>query len=290
MSRNDAPEVSLALPRPGRVVKGAMFLLFGLWLAFAIGLNWGGASEELFLLLCGNTERILHGEIWRLFTAPLMHMPSGSIGHIVTAMLGLYFLSPSLEEQFGAGRFLRFLIFSALIGYGLQMLVELALPASTAAKLVPEYWFGAVPMIEAIAIAWALSFKGQTILFMMLIPMSSRTLIFVVIGLSLMALIAAQASPSGLIAPFGGMLSGWLLGGGTPSPLKRAWLNFRLAQLENEVKRDRAARKSRAARSNLRVIRGEGAGDRDADEPISSKKGGNGSSGNDQGPGGRFLN
>jgi hypothetical protein len=78
------------LPRPGRVLKVVMIAVLAIWLAFAIGINWAGAPETVFLLFCGNTERILSGEVFRLFTAPWMHMPSGTIGHVLSTLFGLY--------------------------------------------------------------------------------------------------------------------------------------------------------------------------------------------------------
>ena len=126
MSQVDSP-LANAFPRPGRTLRVVLLGVFAVWLAFAVGLNWAGASPEAFYLFCGNTERILGGEVWRIFTAPWMHLPSGTIGHVVSAMIGLYFLSPSLEQHWGSARFARFLFFSSLIAYAVQMLLELVL-------------------------------------------------------------------------------------------------------------------------------------------------------------------
>jgi membrane associated rhomboid family serine protease len=213
-----------------------MLLIFGLWLMFAVAINWGGASEHVFLLFCGNTELILQGEIWRLFTAPLLHPYSGSPFYVLSILLGFYFLSPSLEEAWGSGRFVRFLASAAVTAYTFQLLLELVLPASLSAKLVPDYWFGAIPVVEAIAIAWALTFKGRTVNLFFVLPVSSRGLILFVVAMSVLYLIAGAMGPAGLIAPFGGMLSGWMLGG-KPSPLRKAWLKYRLAKLDLEAKR-----------------------------------------------------
>jgi membrane associated rhomboid family serine protease len=235
----------------------------------------------VFYLFCGSTERILNGEVWRLVTAPFMHVPSGSIGHIIAAMLGLYFLSPSLEESWGSARFARFLVGSALFAYALQMVLELVLPTNISHKLVGEYWFGAIPAVEAVAIAWALSFKGRVVRLMFVFPVSSRGLIIFVVAISVMYLIAGAQTAAGHIAPFGGMLAGWLFGGGTPSPARRFYLRWRLAQLDGEARRARSARRDRVEKSNLRVIRG---GDDDDD---SSSGGGNGQR---RGPNGGMLN
>jgi membrane associated rhomboid family serine protease len=289
----DRPEFSegLGLPRPGRALKAVLIGLLLIWLVFAVGINWGGASKELFLLFCGNTQRVLDGQVWRVFTAPLMHLWS-TPWHIAGTLLGLYFLAPNLEQAWGTKRFLRFLLVACLIGYALQMLLELLLPAEHAQKLVPlGYWFGAVPALEAVAIAWALSFRGQTVRLMFVLPVSSTGLIVFVVAMSVLYLISAAESPSGLISPFGGMLVGWLLGGGTPSPLRRFWLKVRYARLERESQRAKSARRERVVRSGLRVIEG-GSREKPADpaDPGSDehKHGGNGKSG--VGPDGRLLN
>lgn len=275
MSRYETSQLQFVLPRPGRVLKVVLVGLFAIWLVFAVALNWGDASEQAFLILCGNTERILDGEVWRLFTAPLMHVPSGTIGHILTALLGLYFLAPSLEEAWGSKRFAYFLFWCGVLGYATQILVTLIVPAAFAAKLVGSYWFGAVPVVEAVAIAWALSFRGQVVRLMFILPVSSRGLIVFVVAMSLMYLFAGAQTPSGLIAPFGGMLWGWLLGGDTPSPIRRAWLQFRLGLLEAEARRDRRQRRERAKRSGFRVIDGEGRPD-DSERRSRGKRGNGG--------------
>jgi membrane associated rhomboid family serine protease len=186
--------------------------------------------------------------------------------------VGLLFLAPTLEQRWGGRRMLRFIIGSALIAYAVQMVAELLLPASVGAKLVGPYWFGALPVIEAIAIAWALSFRGQTVRLFFVLPVTSAVLIWVVIGISVLHVIAGTPSPEGLIAPFGGMFAGWLLGAGTPSPARKIYLRLRLAQLDREAAHTRQHRAKRVQKSNLRVIEGG----RDDDD--------------DHGPGGQLLN
>lgn len=272
----DRPGSSLAFHRPTKAVTAVMVVVFVLWLIFALGMNWGSASSSVFELLAGNTSAILRGEVWRLFTAPLLHDPIGGPGvsHLLTALLGLYFFTPRLEEQWGSRRMLRFIATSAIVAYALQMLVEIALPASVASRLVGDLWFGITPALGAIAIAWALTFKNETVLLFFVLPVTSRMLVIWVVGLATLYLIAGARPHSGLIAPFGGMLCGWLLGGGTPSPLRKAWLKLRLAQLDKEAQREGQRRRRRPNPAGLRAIPG---GRRDDDD-------------DDRGPDGRFLN
>jgi len=276
--RGDTP--SMGLPRPGPALRGVLISIFAVWLAFALGVNWAGAPPALFAALCGNTADILHGQLWRLLTAPFMHEVNHNIGHVLSVLFGLYFLGPSLETHWGSGRFLRFLGFSALFANVTQMLVELALPASLAARLVPDYWFGSMAVVSAVSVAWALSFRGRTINLMFVIPVTSTGLILFVLAMNVMYLIAQAGGPEGQIAPFGGMLAGYLFGGGSPSPLRRAWLKLKLAQLDAEARRESDARKKRVARSGFEVIEGGKA------EPDEDGRNGGGK----KGPDGGWLN
>ncbi len=272
---SDAP--ALGLPRPGPALKGVLIALFAIWLMFAVGMNWAGVPVELFTLLTGNTERILHGEVWRLFTAALLHQPSGqpAVWHILSTLLGLYFLGTTLESKWGARRFLRFLLLSAVLGYALQFAVLALVPAHMAALLAGPYWFGALPALDAVAIAFALSFRGQVVRLFFVLPVSSVGLILFVVGVNVMYVLAAADRFEGIVSPFGGMLAGWLLGGGTPSPARKAWLKLQLARLDAEAKREARAKRQKA--SHLRVIEG-GRTEREPDPD------------NKRGPDGRWLN
>jgi membrane associated rhomboid family serine protease len=267
---------TLGFATPGKAVRGVMIVTFAIWLTFAIALNWGGAPLWTFELLTGNTEAILRGELWRLFTAPLMHVAQGAggVSHIVTTLLGLFFLTPRLEETWGGKRILRFIAVSALVGYVLQVLVQLVVPSSLGQRLVNPLWFGLSPALGAIAIAWALTFKNQVVHLFFVLPISSRMLIWIVVGSATLYLIVGAVPPEGLISPYGGMLCGWLLGGGTPSPLRKAWLKLRLAQLGKQSERE-TRRRPRPNPGGLRVIPGGRSGDSDDEN---------------KGPDGRWLN
>ena len=271
---------TMTLPMPGKAVRGLMLGVFAVWLTYAIALNWGGAPSWTFEILAGSTQQVLHGELWRLFTAPLLHQAVGAQGvsHIVGTLFGLFFLTPRLEEEWGAKRFLRFVAVASLVSYALQMLVTLLLPQPLSQRLVPPYWYGMTPALGAIAIAWALTFKNQVVHLFFVLPVSSRMLIVIVVGSATLYLVAGSTPPEGLISPFGGMLCGWLLGGGSPSPLRKAWLKLRLAQLGKQAERD-TRRKPRPNPGGLRVIPGGRADDTDDDDKA-----------DDKGPDGRWLN
>lgn len=238
------------------MLKGVLITLFLVWVTFALALNWGGASGQLFSLFVGNAEGILGGQVWRLVTPLVMHMPAQTISHIFTVLLGLYFLGHSLEESWGSRRFLGFLLLTGVLAYAVQFVAALVLPPFFRDRLVPEEWFGAMPVVDAVAIAWALSFKGRTVLLFFVLPVSSRGLLLLVIGMNVLMVIAGAGNFAGHVALFAGMGAGWLFGGGTPSPARRWWLKVRMKQLAGEQTKLKQDRKGRVQRSSLRVIEG----------------------------------
>lgn len=252
----ESPPGPLALPRPGKALRAVLFVLLGSWLLFALLVNWTSVGSDLFFLLTGNTEAILHGQIWRLFTAPLLHVPSGTISHIFSALLGLYFLAPSLEERWGSARFIRFLILTGVLSYATQFALAFALGSHMNDRIVPAHYFGAMPVVEGVAIAWASTYRGRTVNLFFVLPITSRGLIVFVVGMSLMALIAGATPPSGHVALFAGMGFGYLLGGDTPSPIRRLYLRYRLAQLEADASRESRAPRAKGRAGGFRVIEG----------------------------------
>jgi membrane associated rhomboid family serine protease len=266
-----------AFPRPGRVVLVLMCLIGGLWLAFAVGMHWAGVSEDVFALFCGNTQLILHGQVWRVLTAPLLQAPT-QFWHVFGVVLALYFFGSPLEKQWSRARFVRFLLALALIPSLAQMLVALALPASVSAYLSGAYWFGGLALASGLTVAWALNFPGDTVRLYGILPVSPRTLILIVLAAPVGYLIFRETPPEGIAGLLGGCLGGWLLGGGTPSPLRRYWLKFRIGRLDAEVLREASQRRKRVERSQLKVIEG-GRSKTDSDGDAGGR-----------GPDGRWLN
>lgn len=243
------------LPKPGRGLRWAIIGLAAVWALFTIAQQWAGADPNLFLGLTGNTQAIFSGQVWRLVTAPWLHAPD-SPWHLVGALLGLYFLGPALEQQWGERRLLVFLAVSGALAFAAQALAEVSLPTSVAARLSSGHYFGALPTVEAVAVAWALQFRGQSVRLFFVLPVSAKHLLTFVIGMSVLRLIAVQQTPEGLVSPFGGMLAGWLLGGSTPSPLRRVYLRWRYRVLQRQSLRMSAARAARTKSSRLTLLDG----------------------------------
>lgn len=266
------------LPRPGKVVTAVMSMVFGLWLAFAVGSHWAGVGPDVFALFCGNTLLILHGQVWRLLSAPLMQDPDG-FWHVFGVLLTLYFFAVPLESSWGQKRLVRFLLGLALVPSLVQVLFDVALPLSVRSVLVGPYWFGGLAVSTGLTVAWALNNDGAVVRLYGVLPVSSRALIWMALGAPVFYLIFRTTPAEGIPALFGGAFAGWLLGGGTPSPARRYWLQFRIGRLDAEVAREALQRKKRVERSRLKVIEGGRAA---PDPPTNGEKG--------RGPDGRWLN
>jgi membrane associated rhomboid family serine protease len=267
------------LPRPGTVVTVAMGLVGGLWLAFAIGMHWAGVSAEAFELFCGNTLLIMHGQLWRLVTAPLLQAPD-QFWHVFGVVLALYFFAVPLERDWGPGRTVRFLLGLMVIPSLAQVFFDIALPPNVSRYLAAPYWFGGLAASGGLTVAWALHNRGAVVRLYGLLPVTPRTMILMVLGAPLLYLIFRAIPAEGIPALYGGAFAGWLLGGSTPSPLRRYWLKFRINRLDAEVLREAAQRKKRVERSRLKVI--EGGRTKPSNPPEDGEKG--------RGPDGRWLN
>lgn len=243
------PEMQLRMPRPGKALMAVMVAILAIWVLFAVGINWGGANARVLAPFVGSSEAVLHGQVWRLFTAPLIHDPNEP-SHVLVTLLGLYFLGPSLEDRWGPKKTLLFLFGSAVFAFALEVLVGAAVP-----RFASPAWIGGLGMVEATAVAWALNNRDARVNLFFVLPVSGTMLLVFIFGMSVLNVIARHAPPEGLVTPFGGMLAGYLFG--DASPLRRFWLKGRLRRLQAETARLSGQRRPRSGPS-LHVIQGGG--------------------------------
>ncbi len=237
------------MPRPGKALGGVMVAILAIWVLCAVLINWAGVSRQVLAPFVGSTSAVLHGQLWRLFTAPLIHAPDDP-GHVLVTLLGLYFLAPTLEDRWGPKKTLLFLFGSAVFAFALQVIVGALIP-----EVERPSWFGALGMVEAVAVAWALNNRHATVRLFFVLPVSGTMLLVFIFGMSVFNVIARRAPAEGLITPFGGMLAGYLFG--DASPLRRFWLKLRLKRLQAETATLTAQQRRRAG-PPLRVIQGGG--------------------------------
>lgn len=253
MSRLGPSPAGFTLPKPGKALVAAMIVIGCAWVMLAVGINYGGVSAHVIEPFVGDPSAILHLQLWRLFTPVLIHVPSGdgAPGHIMTTLLGLYFLAPTLEDRWGPRRMAVFLVGSAAFAFTCQVLVGFAVP-----KLGQPVFYGGVGMIEAVAVAWALQNRDKRVNLFFVIPVTGMMLLAFVFAMSVMNIIAQKSPPEGLVTPFGGMLAGYLFG--DTSPVRRWWLKLRLKRLQAETAALRSsASKRRDGGPPLRLILGD---------------------------------
>jgi membrane associated rhomboid family serine protease len=253
MPRSDAP-MGFAFPRPGPGLKAVLALVAVVGILEALLVNWVGFHEAFHALACVPSA-VLHGEAWRLLTAGVLSdvdHPSGLIFNLI----GLYFLSTDLEARWGTRRFLVFLGACVVAGNTLAILVDVAAPAGLR-LLHPQLIYGPGAALTGTAIAWSIYNRFANVLLMMVLPVSGRTLFWItILGCGLYLLF------TGDVTGFGGVFVGLGLSG-EPSPMRRAYLNVKLALLRrgkggptaHDIATGRA-KPRRAGGPDLRVVQG----------------------------------
>lgn len=238
-----------------------MIVITVLWVGLALAVNWANVGISVVQFLAGSTPGVFRGELWRLFTAPLMHDLQHPM-HLVTTLLGLYFLAPTLESEWGPRRMILFIMGSGALAFVFQVVGSELVPS-----IGSRIWYGGLGFVEAIAVAWALQNRHAQVRLFFLLPVSAMTMLAVIFLLSVAHVIAKNDhTPEGLITPFGGMLAGYLFC--DRSPLRRLYLKWRLNRIQAETAqiRKQSASRAKAARARLGVIEG-GAGKDEDDDP-----------------------
>src|SRR4051812_40141065 len=113
---------SVQMPKPGKALLGVMVAVAAIWVIFAVGINWGGASSGVLGIFVGSNAALAAGHLWVFLTAPLIHDP-GEPSHLLVTLFGLYFLGTALEDRWGARKMLAFLFGSAAFAFALQALL-----------------------------------------------------------------------------------------------------------------------------------------------------------------------
>lgn len=229
--REPGEVVSAAFPRPGRALKGVLVLLAACAILGAVIVNLlpgRPTGPELFKLLTFDPE---HPErAWAFLTSGLLTSPEG-FTHALWSLLGLYFLGVDLEKRWGGPRLLRFLATSVVAG---NLAVLGASHLGLSHPLVhPAYVFGPTAAIAAVSIAWGRENATRQIRLFFFLPISGRILAWATVGFAVLAVLFNQPTPEGIVAPFGGILAGLVLGG-SPSPVRSAWLRLKLALLRRQ--------------------------------------------------------
>lgn len=261
------PTMTMAFPKPGRVLKATLITLFVVSIAGAVVANWAPGPptgpvilEWLSFDLDGWMTRP-----WTLLTSGLITSPK-EYAHVLYSLIGLYFLTPDLESRWGGARLLRFFIASIIGGNLLSNFVNmLPLPGAIFHMGAVMPLFGPGAAIAAVAIAWARENWDRQLRFYLVLPLSGRVFFWITIGFCVLGLVYYKNVPEGAFAPFGGVLVG-ILFSGSPSPVRAFWLRIKLFFLRRQGShaavqsiigetRSRPAKRSKSGPS-LRVVQG----------------------------------
>jgi membrane associated rhomboid family serine protease len=218
---------SLGLPKPGPALTFILLLVGTMSLVQALLVNFAHVQEP-FMLLVGDTALIRQGQLWRLLTAAVLTDPTHFSDALFTLM-GLYFMTPELERRWGGKRLLVFMVTSAIAGAVVTTLLDL-LPISLGMFHAPKF-FGAYATIAALSCGFALEVPNAIIRLFFFVPIKSAWLAWITLAFSVAAIIYQSAVPAGPFAPVAGWGIGMLLGG-TPSRVRRIYLNWKLARLK----------------------------------------------------------
>ncbi|MFO0943171.1 MAG: rhomboid family intramembrane serine protease [Pirellulales bacterium] len=108
------------------------------------------------------TDKVLHGQVWRLITTALLHDRMG-IWHIVMNMLALYWFGRSLELHYGSREFLIFYVAAALVASLTYVIIQL-----TSGDRAPA--IGASGAVMAVFCLFAMWNPGYTVRIYFLFP------------------------------------------------------------------------------------------------------------------------
>lgn len=234
--------------KPTPVVGATLILLVALWVSVAIAFRFVPGGEALYKALILDPKLVLRGQhLWTLITAALLHS-LGDTDHLVFNALGFYFFAPDLEELWGRGRFVLFMILCALGGHA--FVLASALLGLGAAPVV-----GFSGVVFGVVAAFALTYPDREIWFFFF-RLRALHLLYISIGIQLLtALSLASVSAA---AHFGGMTAGAAFAATRSGPLRRWWLQKKLARLQSEAEELRGEKpaRRRVGGPDLRVIQG----------------------------------
>lgn len=155
-----------------------------------------------------HTEAVMHGQIWRLFTATYLH---ASFNHIFFNMLGLYFFGPALERVWGPRQFLLVYTLGGVLGNALLGL------AGVVGFINPELpGLGASGSVLSLLGAAAVLFPNAQVYVYFLFPIRIRTFVLIYCAWFVWNVIQKGANYGGDLCHIGGMAFGlwWAYSGG----------------------------------------------------------------------------
>ena len=257
-------------PRPGKALKALLIAVAALSVLGWLVVNWvpgGEKGAEAFLWVACSRDALLNQSIprvWTLLTAGLFTSPTGhgAAQDLLYTLIGLYFFSPDLEKRWGPKRYLRFIALSIVIGFVLSIAVDVASPPHLQI-FHPHLMYGAGAAITATLVAWSRQNADSTVRLFFVLPVKGSWFFWLAVFYCVAGVMAWDPqNNAGVVAPFGGIVTGLLLGG-TPSVARTLYLRMKLGLLRKQAgtptDRPSSPRPTRPARGGgppLRVVYG----------------------------------
>lgn len=147
-------------------------------------------------------EAVLHGQVWRLFTAQYLHDPMG-IWHLALNMIGLHFLGRPLERMWSARKFFVIYTLSGLAG---NLFYTLLAFLGTIDPMTPA--LGASGCIFGLLGVVAVMFPHATVYVYFLFPIKIRTAAIIFGGIALLTILQRGANYGGEACHLAGLVFG----------------------------------------------------------------------------------
>lgn len=233
--------VGFRFRRPTPVVRGMLVVLVAVWMISAIVVRFVPGGQDAYEALAFSPTLVLGGQhLWGLLTGTLLHSLADT-DHLIFNGLAFYFFACDLEELWGRGRFILFMVLCALTGDA--FVVAGALVGLTHADVV-----GFSGVVIGSVMAWGLSFPEREFF----LRLRGVHLVYITLGLQILT--ALSFSRVSAAAHFGGMAAGAVFAMVQSGPLRRSWLKYKLGRLQAEAAALERGR--RVGGPELRVIEG----------------------------------
>ena len=170
-------------------------------------------------------------QIWRLITYQFLH---SGFNHILFNMLGLFFLGPSLERQWGSKKFLTFYLSCGVAG-GLFYILLVMAGFLSAGPMV-----GASGAILGVLTACAILFP-HFVVFIVIFPVPIRVAAVILMGIAFFTVFSKGANAGGEACHFAGIAVGaiYVLSDSWRTALK---LRFKASRWEKYIESERRLR------------------------------------------------
>ncbi len=228
-----APQMRLGFPSITPVVKWLLIINVSVFLIDTIFSSREGTGitflQAYFALIPATPMLTL--QLWRLITYQFLH---SGFNHILFNMLGLFFLGPSLERQWGGKKFLTFYLSCGVAGGVFYIL------------LVMSGFLSAGPMIGAsgailgVLTACAILFP-HFVVFIIIFPVPIRVAAIILMGIAFYAVLSKGANAGGEACHFAGIAVGaiYVLSDSWRTALK---LRFKASKWEKYIESERRLR------------------------------------------------